>query len=68
MTKPSFLKHAKTTRELPLAHLPEKYFYKREVAKLNAPAAAWARLSTQGIFPSALIFNSFPPVISTYLL
>ena len=56
------------TRELPLAHLPEKYFYKREVAKLNAPAAAWARLSTQGIFPSALIFNSPPPVISTYPL
>ena len=39
--------------ELPLAHLPEKYLHKREVGKLNAPAAAWARLSAQGIFPSA---------------
>ena len=31
----------------------KKYLYKIEVAKSNAPAAAWARLSAQGIFPSA---------------
>ena len=32
----------------------KKYLYKIEVAKSNAPAAAWIKLSTQGIFPSAL--------------
>ena len=43
----------KSTRELPLAHLPGKYLYKIEVTKSNAPAATWARLSAQGILPSA---------------
>ena len=56
----------KYIRELPLAHLSEKYLYKIEVAKSNAPAAAWARLSAQGILPST--FNSRPAVISTYTL
>ena len=51
--KTSFEEHTKSTRELPLALLPEKYLYIIEVAKSNAPAAAWARLSAQGIIPSA---------------
>ena len=49
----SFWEHTKTTKELPLAHFPEKYLYKREFSKSNAPAAAWATLSTEGIFASA---------------
>ena len=51
--KTTFYEHTKSTRELPLAHFSETYPYKIEVAKSNAPAAAWARLSAQGIFPSA---------------
>ena len=44
--------------ELPFANLQEKYLYKIEIGKSNAPAADWARLSAQGIFPFSLLLNS----------
>ena len=53
MTKNLLLIRTHEIDKLPLAHLLEKYLYKIEVAKSNAPAAAWARISAQGIFPSA---------------
>ena len=53
MTKTLLLRTHKKDKGVAFKHLPEKYLYKREVGKINAPAAAWARLSAQGIFPSA---------------
>ena len=53
MTKALLLRIQQNDKGVALSSFAKKYLYKREVSKSNAPVAAWARLSAQGIFPSA---------------
>ena len=58
MTKTLLLRTHENDKGVAFSLFARKNLNKREVGKLNAPAAPWARLSVQGIFPSA--FNLWP--------
>ena len=53
MTKNLLLRTHEIDKGVALSSFARKIPYKIEVAKSNAPAAAWIILSTEGIFPFA---------------